>query len=184
MEGARRKEQTQYEKQNKKYFKDIIEQMENGGYEAFLYYLLNLDIKDFDHRTAPQTEALLEQKNLSLEPYTEWLYEKLCEGVLIEGNEGWEGQVKKTELQDDCMRIFQGMGIQRQFSPVGLGMRLSKLIPGLKKRHFGDGGYYFFPSLDECREQFEKSIGYKIEWPIDAEEINDLEKNKKPLDPF
>jgi hypothetical protein len=48
--------------QNKAYFRAIEEQLENGGYEALLHHLLNLDISKFEVRDVPSTAALTDQK--------------------------------------------------------------------------------------------------------------------------
>jgi len=69
--------------QDKIYFDALYNQMENGGYEAMLFDLLNMDIKGFHPRyNPPQTEALLEQQEISLNPFEIWWAELLENGVL------------------------------------------------------------------------------------------------------
>ena len=50
-------------------FAALMQQMENGGREAMLHELLEYDYSDINLREPPATEALLDQKLLSLEPH-------------------------------------------------------------------------------------------------------------------
>lgn len=155
----------EHQKQNKPYFKAITDQMEDGGYEALLYELQNMDISDFDFRTAPKTKALTEQKSLSLSPEHSWIYNKLMEGHLLENDHGWVTAVKKSALQKDYVRACQDMGVPRKSSPTALGMMLKKLFPTIQSIRQSDGLYYLFPSLDDCRRCFDEIIGETIIWP-------------------
>lgn len=56
--------------QDKAYFAAIDDEMDNGGREALLHFLLNFDLSSVDLRTIPQTAALIEQKIKSLTPGT------------------------------------------------------------------------------------------------------------------
>ncbi len=71
------------EKQNTVYFEKIINQMENGGYEAMLYDLLNMDISKINLRELPKTQGLLEQKILSMGSVERYWYEKLTDGTTL-----------------------------------------------------------------------------------------------------
>ncbi|HAK95115.1 MAG TPA: hypothetical protein DCM87_08975 [Planctomycetes bacterium] len=68
--------------QDTAYFGRIAEQMKNGGREALLDTLLHRDITGWDHRRAPDTEALSRQKADSLGPVEEAWHEILQEGEL------------------------------------------------------------------------------------------------------
>jgi hypothetical protein len=48
--------------------------VQTGGREAFSHYLLTLDIGGFNVRRVPQTEALHDQKLLSLPTVEGWFY--------------------------------------------------------------------------------------------------------------
>jgi hypothetical protein len=56
------------------------------GKAAFLYDMLNLDLTGFNPRVVPVTDALVEQKELSLAPHKEWFLMCLREGALVGGN--------------------------------------------------------------------------------------------------
>ena len=83
------------------YFTRIVEQMANGGREAMLYDLKEYDRSDVNLREPPATEALLEQKLLSLEAHEQWWLEKLTEGRLSEFDDDWRTEVPRKELIDD-----------------------------------------------------------------------------------
>ncbi|MBM0207411.1 hypothetical protein JNW90_33865 [Micromonospora sp. STR1s_5] len=67
--------------QNSVFFAEMDHQMNNGGREALLQFLLSRDISGLNVRIYPQTEALREQKLLSLEPHQELWIEALKDGV-------------------------------------------------------------------------------------------------------
>jgi hypothetical protein len=69
----------------RRYFGELVEQMENGGYEAMLGELLARDISGWNPEAIPETEALLRQKrlNASNDPALAWYYSRLEDGVDI-----------------------------------------------------------------------------------------------------
>ena len=73
-----------------KYFGAIWEQMENGGYEAMLYDLLNMDISKFNVRAVPDTEGLRQQKQLSLGTSEAWWFDVLHRGYVYKSKLGIE----------------------------------------------------------------------------------------------
>ncbi len=75
---------------NHAYFAAIAGEMENGGYEAMLYDLLRYDITFFNHRRAPTTEGLQEQKTLSLPTAQAWWFEVLHRGYVHKSKLGLE----------------------------------------------------------------------------------------------
>jgi hypothetical protein len=56
-------------KSNRSYFNALAEEMRNGGVEAFLYYLLNMEIKS-DLRRAIETQGLQDQRILNTQSDT------------------------------------------------------------------------------------------------------------------
>lgn len=53
----------------------VYAEMDNGGLAAWLHYLLNKDLSEFDVRNIPQNEALAEQKLHGMDPIAVWLLE-------------------------------------------------------------------------------------------------------------
>lgn len=69
----------------RRYFGEMVEQMETGGYEAMLGELLSRDISSWNPEAIPVTEALKRQKlfNLSNDPVTAWYHSRLEDGIDI-----------------------------------------------------------------------------------------------------
>ncbi|HEV2080702.1 MAG TPA: DUF5906 domain-containing protein [Allosphingosinicella sp.] len=69
----------------RRYFGEMVEQMETGGYEAMLGELLSRDISDWNPEAIPETEALKRQKllNLSNDPVAAWYHSRLEDGVNV-----------------------------------------------------------------------------------------------------
>jgi hypothetical protein len=64
------------------YFAAIDKEMDNGGREALLYYLLNFDLSKVNLREILTTSALLDQKIASLQPEHAWWFDLLQRGQL------------------------------------------------------------------------------------------------------
>ncbi len=108
------------------YFGEMVEQMERGGREAMLYELLHHDYSDINLREPPATDALMEQKLLSLAPHEQWWFEKLAEGRLFEGDSEWRTQVIRQDLTADYTEF---VGRKDKGTATQLGIRLKKLLP-------------------------------------------------------
>jgi hypothetical protein len=69
--------------QDHAYFEGLQAELDNGGYEALLHYLLHeVDLAGFNVRKVPQTEALRLQRDHSLPPLEAWWVELLETGTL------------------------------------------------------------------------------------------------------
>lgn len=166
------------------YFGAIQAQLDNGGYEALLYYLLNLDISDFQVRNVPNTKALNEQKQLSLEPVDDWWLNKLRDGVLLNADESWEAPVQAEELYQDYVEDAKDAGVNRRGTQTMLGFFFKRVLPPnwpRRSRHkvevvmpLENGTVYTkretrihfqFPPLAECRQKWDELFGTKTEWP-------------------
>lgn len=159
----------------RKFFKDMRLGMEAGGYYLLLEYLLNYDISDIDVDCAPDTEGLLEQKIASLNPMQEWWYDSISTGVIagyMYQNDGWPSTVPKEQLRESFNRYSKDRHIKTR-SPTanafGRGLKncVLSLITDLKHKEESQWiPAYGLPSLQKCREEWEKIIGHKIQWEI------------------
>lgn len=162
--------------QDHAYFEAIQNELDNGGREALLHYLLHYDISGVNLRQFPQTAALMEQKLYSMTPVQKFAFQLLESGVLGTGTNGWHEIPTKdlyNQFIDFCIRV----GIRHRPSNSEFGTQLKKLFPGvmnakgrLSKYGSNRPNVYRFPSLDDCRKVFEKFINYKVEWPVYEEE--------------
>lgn len=175
--------------QNKKYFSAIGEQMEKGGREALLHFLLHYDISNFEVRDVPKTNALQDQKILSMSNEEAWWFEKLEEGRMLKEHDSWEREIQKTMMQDDYILFMQRIGIMRKNSPTVLGKFLARVCPGgMPKAYqrmakikimnaYGEEAliarrvyFYELPELVRCREHWDKNHGGPFKWAQILEE--------------
>ncbi|GFO61933.1 hypothetical protein GMST_42580 [Geomonas silvestris] len=168
--------------QDHTYFEAISRQMDNGGREALLHYLMTYDISAMNLRLYPQTAALREAKQLSFTPVQKFWHHVLEAGCLHYSIEGWGSGVIQTELlYQSYQKFVQDMGIKHKATDVELGMQLKNMLPkdGFKKGRASfevSGVYgkktirknaYIFPSLAKCREAFNKFVNTEMEWPTE-----------------
>ena len=164
--------------QDHAYFQAIDEEMNNGGREALLDYLLRFDLGKVNLRTIPKTSALLDQKVESLSGEQSWWLDMLTNGVLPRGCESGKNCPVRT-LHNSYIEHAGRTGIRRRASETQIGTFLHRHTPGLRRhrvscsiRRPGSGvatptrDYaYEFPPLAECRAAFENLIQQKIDWP-------------------
>lgn len=180
--------------QDSVYFGKIADEMEDGGYEHMLHFLLTYDLRGFEVRDLPKTKALREQKVHSLSPMEGWWYHKLEEGKLLVEHDGWKRTVLCEELTEDYVeyaRTFNIMG--KRGTPTALGRFLNdKACPWVQKRQ-GNGTvmlgdrtihrpyYYTFPPLEELRKWWDEKFGTTHKWP----EVKGMPEDKEEEDlPF
>jgi hypothetical protein len=167
---------------DKPYFAAIAHELDNGGREALLHYLLQVDLAKVDLRTVPRTAALLEQKLHSLNPEQAWWFERLMAGRLPRCNE--PRCCSTSDLFNAYLDHADRTGIRRKTLETQLGMFLRKYVPGLQKRkHREIGRIYVFPRLGECRAAFEAVVQQQIEWPDQADWLNGNPQEVSGLSP-
>lgn len=168
--------------QDSAFFGGLLKEMESGGYEALLHMLLTRDITNFNHRAVPKTEALNEQKLLSMSPEEDWWFNKIQNGRILESHSKWEEVVIKKLVVDDFINTAKAWNVTRRGSETQLGRFMSHVIPGLCTKqlmasmevHLGNGQFvqesprryyhYCFPSLAACRAAWEDKFGKQV-WP-------------------
>lgn len=168
------------QQQNSEYFVALMAQMEAGGYEALLFMLQNVNISEFQVRDVPQTEALQEQKQLSMNSDEEWWFRKLQDARLLEQDPDWTRVVECSALISDFTRYAEMWKITRRGNETALGRFLARVAPHVTRRQTtimkdtmdqdGYGGrksirgyVYNFGSLQQCRESWCKVNG-KVTW--------------------
>jgi hypothetical protein len=173
--------------QDSVYFGAINKQMNNGGREALLCYLRNYDLSGIDLRKFPQTEALWEQKLMSMTHVQKFWLDKLETGQLdgclksdasvFNYSDDWnEGKIECARLYKHYLEFVADLGVRHRMSSAELGVEMRKLLPGdrdYKGRPTVNGKreyVYRFPELDKCREFFCEAMNYQIEWPVVEEE--------------
>lgn len=167
-------------KQDAKYFAKMHHQMENGGYEALLHYLQEVDLTDFEVRIVPQTDALQEQKLFSMSVDEEWWYRKLTNGRLTDSDETWREFIPCDHLIADFTAYAEKWKFTRRGNETALGRFLLRVCPDMirdQKRVSVDEldeynrpktiskrvYVYEFGSLEKCRKEWERLYG-KVKW--------------------
>ncbi len=185
-------------KQDHHYFKAIRNDLDAGGMENLLFFLMTLDLKGFEVRSAPQTLALQDQKVLSMAPEIQWLFEKLMEGRLTRSASEWTEKVIKDSLYDDYIGDLKDQGRNFRQSRTSFGRFLQRALPGDFPRStqeladvpwVNEQGYqvllrkrvyvYQVPPLVECRAFWDRHYGGPFDWPevpVQADAISDRER--------
>lgn len=154
--------------QDRKFFREMREKMERGGYRLLLKYLQEFDISDLDVTEAPVTEGLHEQKIQAMGPFFQWWFDCLSEGRIVGSDFGndWPAEIEKDRLRDALGRYTADRRISgRHPSIVAFGRQLKEVCPGadsdLRKQ---ETRLYGIPALALAREEWDKRIGHRTKW--------------------
>jgi hypothetical protein len=176
-------------KEDHAFFKQMKEDLDHGGRENLLHYLMTYDLEGYEVRKAPKTIALQDQKLLSMTPETQWLYDRLLEGRALYSHQDWQRNVIKDIMYKEYLRDITAQGIQRRMNPTWFGRFMAKAIPGLVTKTevidfpaINDHGMeimvkrkanvYHLPPLEEIRAFWDKNFGGPFNWP-EAELVQD-----------
>lgn len=169
-------------KQDTEYFAALQADLDAGGYEHLLDFLMSVDLEGFQVRDVPKTDALKEQTDMSLDPREEWLMRRLEEGTLLPKHDEWVNSIPRENLfnafSDDVAKTgkFNSPG-----NPTQFGKFLVKIMPMLRTEQLtvevevpDERGFnqivkrrprcYVFPPLDEARAAWDKYRGKPQKW--------------------
>lgn len=157
------------------YFKAIQHEMDNGGREALLQFLMERDLTGVDLRNYPRTEAFEEQMVQSFDGFEGWWYGCLENGTMFETkydgsilNHEWTGPVDASALFNEFDMCVRQRGLKHHLSNAQFGKKLKKYVPDLQIRKMSSNSIrknnYVFPSLEECRNNFDKIQGTTFKW--------------------
>jgi hypothetical protein len=147
-------------KQDLDYFGAIRKQMNNGGCEALMYHLLNLDISGVNLRQIPMSTALDEQKASSLSPLHDWWISKLHNGSIngVKTNSAGDWCVFPQSLYIEFIEMTRKRGLTHLPGLESFSMSMRKMMPGLKRERATLGNKrrwcWMLPSLAECKSKF------------------------------
>ena len=145
------------------YFSNLAEEIHNnGGKQAMLYHLLNMDLKGWHPRyDIPHTAELDKQIFEGLNFGQKCAYELLAEGVLP-GND--RKKIKGSAFQEYMAKLVNKFD---RCQPVQFSKALNAL--GIQKRRMSSGIAWVFPPLAEARNAFIKHFGSPPE-PFEPDE--------------
>lgn len=140
------------------YWDKLNDNINNGGAEAFLHYLQNFDLADFNVRSVPHTEELANQKIHSFGALADFMYQALAEGTLC--SRPWDERqaISRSEftgrVEEYCQRHPRHRFNVPQ--PQYIGRHLLEMVGVSKGRSSGASREYTykFPPLNEARVAF------------------------------
>jgi hypothetical protein len=170
-------------KQDPAYFRALHEEIENGGREAFIHFLLNFDISKFDPYNLPDLGSdgvtKLDNKLRGADSVTKWWFERLELGsipnpIQLLGTTGWDTAAIRREKESIYRGYLEWCSEMRIPRPEQLGSFTKTLGKyGVKtidiKREGRKIKGYQVPALGEARDHFEKELRTKIQWDADIE---------------
>jgi len=191
-------------KEDRSYFGDIIRQMEAGGYESLLHFLLGLDLSKFDVTKFPKTAAFHEQRQMGAPSWIQWWVNKLRDGVLLPTDTNWKDFVSRQDLLDDYVQFMQKWHrYDRPVSQLQLIQHLGDLITGqpggklkrsrrkIYKQTMDPSGHvitretsadgYAVPDLNTCRSNFGRLYGQLAKFD-DLQEVLGFDAEPDPED--
>lgn len=188
-------------KQDHAYFKNLRADLDNGGLEHLLHYLMNYNLSGYEVREVPQTAALQEQKIMSMSPEAQWLFDKLLDGRMLKRQDSWPEKVPKDALYEDYVKDLRDQGRNYRLSRVQFGKFLSASFPKgwpKSKQEMCDVPYlnsegmemisrkrtymYYLPDILEVQQHWNQNFGGPFDWP-EREDIEPVNK-KTPSIPF
>ena len=180
-------------KEDHAYFKELVDQLDGGGYEALMHDLMNEDLAGFNPRQMPASAASFDLKLRSADSVTQWLYETLNTGYHdfspdVMCGYGTGGRViyygtatAKVVKQANAEGVTVGTehlfesyrrSSQRPESKALFMKRLKQLVPSLYCRRLSTTPSrpraYDLPPLEEARVQFE--LNFKLKGAVPWEE--------------
>jgi len=167
------------------YFAEMDREMDAGGRENLLHFLLSRDLSKFQVRDVPDTEALRDQKVITFDPHEEWLFNKLRDGRWFSADTEWKTRVSKDRLFDNyasemdkrrvqyrVTRTFLTQFFVRKACPPGsVSMKQTELEVPVQSEYGGEyterrrTQVYVFPDLGTMRSWWDENFGGPHEWP-------------------
>lgn len=185
--------------QDTHYFNEINEEMVNGGTEAMMQELLEMDISNVNLRNVPRTKTLFEQMLESMDSIDSYWFEVLKdEGLPRKINRDdkevrehrltkryfWDEIVFKEDLADDYYNFCDRMKIKHPKHKGQLMKRILKLCPSLQSRKMYDEfserrlNAFLVPPIEQCRKEFQDVYNVPIEWEEPTKEELCTEEEK------
>ena len=169
------------------YFRAMEAQLENGGYGRLLYELQRYDLSNIDIWHIPQTSALVEQKQFSMNGVLQFWYDVLMAGNIGDSS-NWPEAVLKDDLYEYYVASAQQRGDRYRSSKIDFGRKMAEVHPNggfknvrlhitrhdkrtqvaIERREWG----LEMPNLEALRKRFDEILGEPQHWPpVDKDEV-------------
>lgn len=144
---------------DKKYFEELHAACDVETVQcAFLYEMLNRDIKDFHSGNIPESQGLKDQRLASLNSAGKWLADSFTQGYFNlkdENNNPWQNEMTSENLYSSYITWCDSQRITYRMSQNSLCRYLTKIF-GQGKKLKNDKRGYIFGSLSEAISKIEK----------------------------
>jgi hypothetical protein len=159
------------------FFPALINEIDNGGMESFLYDMATRDISKESLRTVPETAKLQDQKLLSLDWIDKWFLHTLTDGVISARNMQpvpWTRLGCRISMRALGEALRDGAPYAANHSEKGLatafGLRVKKVFGRDSYTRVSgiDGASYIFFDIEGYRKKFAKYVGLELEWPTET----------------
>ncbi|AAT69509.1 gp33 [Alphaproteobacteria phage PhiJL001] len=164
--------------QDSSYFAKIKNELNNGGRENLLRFLMDYDLSDYNVRRVPITEALLDQRMRTMPKLGQWWMARLDRGYVINPEDGWSRELEVEHVWHSYVKDMQDQSEHYRATRIELGKFLSRACPGIQRKRVQTGGggkrpVYHLPTLEECRDQFDDVMGGPFEWSATEADVQD-----------
>lgn len=160
-------------RQDKQYFAAICRELDEGGTEALLHFLLNFKYEFETIQCVPQTNALAKQKRATLDGPHAWWLDVLTNGTLP-GDGSGSGLSPNDALYRAYIERAIDAGERHRGHQTELGIMLRELYPEISARRLIINGKRAharqFPTLAICRARFIAATGIDRPWDDDDAE--------------
>jgi len=154
-------------KKDVKFFSEMVRLMDTqGGLEILLDYLKKFDLSQVEVNVAPNTKALQEQKELSLDALDQYWEECLDEGRIYGTTYdfGLNNKISKTDFSNAIYAYLKNRNIG-SWRPTkrAIGLRLRKWLPSLDNTGWVGPRKdrlraYELNTLESCRDNWDKYL--------------------------
>ncbi len=126
-----------------------------------------VDVESVNLRDAPDTDALLEQKELSYDTITSFWDECLKRGTILQIHKEWESDWITADAIYEAYKVYSDKMNERfPKSQTTFGGKIKKFCPTVKKDQVDAEvrgkirrvNCYRFPSLNDCKREFEAKV--------------------------
>jgi len=166
------------------YFTALAHEMNNGGREALLDYLLHYPALSLvELKELPHTEALMETKLLTMSPTEQFWYEILFRGTVDVTDHEWKSSIKRKTLHSSYLQYAKDVGKSRRATETELGITLKKLCPHVRDGCVTEAGQTWrtweVGTLEQCRSACDRAM----HWPNHTWDapLDDASKEREAL---
>ena len=151
--------------QDAHYFKALLDQIEQGGLQALMQFLMDRDLNGTNLRKIPRTAALVDQQLHSLDSVGQWLFcsldiggfEEPIGGGLVEFDV-WPRICPVAKLHECYLSFCKRNSVSHPVRSSVFGKKLNDFLPGIRKSRITikkeRKNIYELMSLDASRDEF------------------------------